>query len=105
VSKQEEIDRLLNLWADDYCLFVEKTCEHRGMYCYCCSEGEALKCLKERLGEQGVVIKVDRELPEIDTPFWLPGWKARYVFRMGVADTKSKYKKIGLLAVEPLIKE
>ena len=56
MSKQEEIDRLLNLWADDYCLFVEKTCEHRGMYCYCCSEGEALKCLKERLGEQGVVI-------------------------------------------------
>ncbi|KKN71469.1 hypothetical protein LCGC14_0420480 [marine sediment metagenome] len=61
IAKRIEINKLLKLWADDRCLFEEKTCEHRGVYSYCCSEDESLKCLKERLTEQGVVIRVERE--------------------------------------------
>lgn len=57
MTKQEEIKGILEAWADDCCLFLDRSCNALGSG-YCSSSEEAYKCLMERLDKTGVVIKV-----------------------------------------------
>ena len=59
-TKQEEIREVIDAYTDDACLYPKKDCEH---HCfginseYCVHDDGSYKCLMERLGELGVVIK------------------------------------------------
>ena len=64
MTKQEEIREVIDAYTDDDCQYHDRPCEFRGSYGYCISTDDAYKCLMKRLDELGVVIKVDRELPE-----------------------------------------
>ncbi|KKK47830.1 hypothetical protein LCGC14_3151210 [marine sediment metagenome] len=60
-KKRAEIRAIVDNYVDDGCSFPKKRCSfYRGGYC--ASNNESYKCLTERLGIVGVVIKVDREL-------------------------------------------
>ncbi len=57
VDKREEIREVIDHYADDGCLYPNKTCEFfKGSWCV--SGDEAYKCLMKRLDGIGVVIKV-----------------------------------------------
>ena len=47
------------------CLFPDKECVHQGNYAYCQVDDDSYDCLMERLGELGVVIKIEEKLPSI----------------------------------------
>ena len=58
MTKQQKIREAVHLWADDGCLFPDRSCNALGAD-YCSSSDEAYKCLMERLGKIGVVLKVE----------------------------------------------
>ncbi len=64
MSNQKKIREVIDLYQDDVCLYTNKVCEARGQSNYCRFGDDAYKCLMERLTELGVVIKVNREMPD-----------------------------------------
>ena len=96
---QEEIREAIDTYTDDACLYPRKVCFFRKTTFggnYCTSGEDAYRCLMRRLGELGVVIKVDRELPVCACWNW--------------ADIATDPKvvsmlKAGYVATEPLIQE
>ena len=99
MTKQEEIREVIDAHTDDVCLYQDSPCEFRGSYGYCISTDDAYKCLMKRLSEIGVVIKVDRELPE--SCHTVKGEHAHGYYEYGQEDML----KAGYVAVEPLIKQ
>ena len=89
MNKQEEIDRILT--------------KHTG------KTGSHLDMVKRELSEAGVVIKVDRELPELEHPKYLERGITsdedllKFAQAIELA-TKIDVLKAGYVAVEPLIK-
>ena len=69
MSKQEEIRQLIDTYIGDVCLYPDTGCTsesvHRDFPGYCDSTEGAYQCLMKRLGELGVVMTAERELPEI----------------------------------------
>ena len=98
MSRQEEIREVIDLYTDDCCLFPDRSCNALGSG-YCSSGPEAYRCLMERLGNIGVVLKVERELP--DNKLW------HQVNRQFEAYCAGKNDMIGagFVAVESLIEE
>ena len=67
MSKQEQIRKVIDDYADDTCLYPEQGCEFC-LHGFCVSE-DVYKCLMKRLGELGVVVKVEKEFPSVSTEF------------------------------------
>ena len=67
MTKQEEIWEVIDEYTNDECLYPEKACARCSKEGYCASGNDAFTCLMKRLGEIGVVLKVQRELPAIGT--------------------------------------
>jgi len=99
MTKREEIREAIGDYTDNECLYPDKDCKWRREPGYCGSTPNvaAYKCLMKHLDEIGVVIKVDRELP--DTPYWKQHRRA--VER----EVTAELLKAGYVAVETLIEE
>lgn len=73
MSRQEEIRQLIDTYVGDVCLYPDTGCTsesgHRCFPGYCDSTEGAYRCLLKRLGELGVVMTAERELPRIGW-FW-----------------------------------
>ena len=63
MSKRDEIWEVIDEYTNDECLYPEKACARCSKEGYCASGNDAFTCLMKRLGEIGVVLKVERELP------------------------------------------
>lgn len=68
-DKRQEIDHLLNIYALALCLRRDLKCDHF-LNGDCCSRKAHLICLKKELDSQGIVVKVDKELPNFDIHKW-----------------------------------
>lgn len=94
MDKQTEVREVIDAHTDDRCLYPDKGCAWCSKEGYCASDNDAYTCLMKRLDGLGVVIKVDRELPEIHTAH--PAlYKAM----------QHEMLNAGYVAVESLIKE
>ena len=57
-KKRKEIREVIDLYADDGCMYIDKVCAaYRGDYCV--SDEGSYKCLMLRLGELGCVLRAD----------------------------------------------
>ena len=63
MTKRGEIKKVIDAFSDDACLYPDEPCVYRTDK-YCLSSKNAYKCLMKKLAELGVVIRIDRELPE-----------------------------------------
>ncbi|KKN22623.1 hypothetical protein LCGC14_0913320 [marine sediment metagenome] len=99
IDKQRaEIRAIIDNYTDDGCSFPKKRCSfYRGGYC--ASNNESYKCLTERLGTAGVVIKVDREFTKPKTYHC-----SSLPYAQGYFHSEEDHKKAGYVAVEPLVK-
>lgn len=70
MSKQEEIRTAIDIYVDNRCLFLHRSCNALGSG-YCSSKEEAYRCLMERLTNIGLVLKVEGELPLTKTEEFL----------------------------------
>jgi len=98
MATREEIREAIDLYTDGKCLYPDKACvSFKGSDCL--SDEEAYKCLMRRLGEIGVVIRVERESPLVE--FTLTG----HMTPSEVAEIGGAYRKAyaGYEAVESLI--
>ena len=102
-KKRQEIEQVILAWRDDTCLYPEKECEHRSKG-WCTSEEEAMECLKKRLDELGVVIKVDKELPDYDS-YYKTTHIPKYDFARRASWSKGQLQmlKAGFAGYESLI--
>ena len=99
MTKREEIREVIDIYTDDDCLYPNTTCEwHKGGYCV--SGDGSYKCLMKRLDELGVVIKVERELPEKPD-----GYDDYYLTWQKYDEGQESMLEAGYVAVEPLIEE
>ena len=111
MTKQEEIKEVIDAYTDDECLYPDKDCECRNRG-YCVSTDDAYKCLMKRLDEIGLVLKVDRELPD-EIPVLPKFFKQGIITEQDLEDyarvteiqNRMVYIKAGLKFVEPLIEE
>ena len=99
MTKQEEIKEVVDTYTDDTCLYPDVECKARGTDNYCRFPDDAYKCLMKRLDGLGVVIKVDRELP--DNKVW---HKAEREFEAYCAG-KNELIMAGYVAIIPLIEK
>jgi len=105
MSAREDIREVIDIYTDDGCLFPDRSCNALGGG-YCSSDGEAYKCLIEKLSKMGVVIKVDKEFPR--NPY---KWKRTFPFGehlpqrewVGWNALAINLEYYGYTAVEPLI--
>ena len=106
MSKQEEIREVIDTYVDDGCLYPDRSCKHLShpkVGGYCPSQEDAYKCLMERLGKIGVVIKVEGELPRLPSNITqdIPGG----CYKIGYQTSQQDMLEAGYVAVEPLIEE
>ena len=99
MTKQEDIREVIDAHTDDRCLYPDKGCVWCSKEGYCASGNDAYTCLMKRLDELGVVIKVDRELPEMPSNY--DSEDNNYLYSQAQEDML----KAGYVAVEPLIKK
>ncbi len=112
MNKQEELREAIGLYTDDRCLYLSKGCVWCSKEGYCASGNDAYTCLMKRLTELGVVIKVDRELPENpNNRFGLPALlnpqdeRESNIAFLSYKRCQDDIKDAGFEAVVPLIKE
>ncbi|MBA7665095.1 hypothetical protein ES703_73161 [subsurface metagenome] len=92
MPKREEIREIIDTYTDDGCFYPTKNCKLcKGGYCI--STDDAYKCLMKRLGEVGVVMKVEDDTLEL-----IEVAGGMYPVYKGVAKGSSGF-------FEPLIKE
>jgi len=103
MATREEIREVIDTYIDDGCLYPNKACVWCSKEGYCASGNDAYTCLMKRLTDLGVVIKVDRELPELlESEFCVEPYSLNpYSYDAAQRDML----KAGYVAVEPLIKE
>lgn len=92
MTKQEAIREVIDTYTDDVCLYPNMDCEWRGDACssfeYCADGEGAYNCLMKRLGELGVVLKAERELPNNPYP--------KSIFTMDIDDgVRIQREKLG----------
>ena len=110
MTKQEEILKATQCIKGGECIYPD-------MSDYPCSKG-CVRCYLDFLVDRGVVIKVDKELPDdewfnnlkdlIDPDYvdYFKKWTAAYDGQtVGERQVKSYLAQAGYVAVEPLIKE
>ncbi len=108
VTKQEEIREAIDLYVDDECTYLAKDCKWRAKEGYCVSDDDSYICLMERFTELGVVIKVDRELP--NPPKSRTDWHSDFRSLdeddlMLYRDGQGSMLNAGYVAVDSLIEE
>ena len=86
---REQIREVVDRYTDDSCLYKDKECESRGVNGWCVSTDASYLCLMKRLGELGVVLKVEKA--EVEGCSIVPQTNAL-----------CPYKEVGYAAVEPL---
>ena len=97
---RDEIREVVDKYADYTCLYKDDDCESRGRNGWCVSTDASYRCLMKRLGELGVVLRVEKELHVIG----LNGMISSVVHEIQYKE-RDRMLKAGYAAVEPLIDE